>query len=204
MARRAPCCLLLLLNPPWRLSKTRPSRLNGKTISNIKFRFLTFDLPFRVIPSPRGSASTGPYITLLPVIPLQPVECINLIPCFAYHPETLAPPLFARLRCREKFSIEELTRAEDHRPSRMVSITNQHPRLSLSLSFPSPAISNIPPLSLLQSPTSLSTRPLLPFPPDQNRPLPSSAASSRFSTSFAPQGRKSESEIITVGSADII
>lgn len=73
--------------------------------------------------------------------------------------------------------------------------------LSLSLSPFPPPLSLI---SLLQSPTSLSTRPLLPFPPDQNRPLPSSAASSRFSTSFAPQGRKSESEIITVGSADII
>lgn len=161
MARRAPCCLLLLLNPPWRLSKTRPSRLNGKTISNIKFRFLTFDLPFRVIPSPRGSASTGPYITLLPVIPLQPVECINLIPCFAYHPETLAPPLFARLRCREKFSIEELTRAEDHRPSRMVSITNQHPVAPLSLSLsPSP-----PPLSLISLPR-LSFNLQLLYPPD--------------------------------------
>lgn len=191
--RQAPCCLLLLLlllNPPWRLSKTRPSRLNGKTISNIKFRFLTFDnVPFRVIPSPRGSTSTGPYITLLPVIPLhRPTS-----PMYQSYPAFCIPsrnthsaivPL-ARLHRRENSRSRSSNTSED-RPSQMVSITtntnDQHPVASP----PPPAISNIPthpppPPSLLQSPTSLSTRPLLPFPPDQNRPLPTSATTSLLS-----------------------
>lgn len=216
--RQAPCCLLLLLllllNPPWRLSKTRPSRLNGKTISNIKFRFLTFDnVPFRVIPSPRGSTSTGPYITLLPVIPLhpvQPVQCINLIPRFAYHPETLTRPLFPS----QGYIVGKIldrgarTRAKiDHlkwyqlRPTRTTNTRSHLLPLPLSLISPHtlPHLSFNLQLLYPPDPCCLFHQTRIGLSPPQPRP-----ASSRFSTSFAPQGRKSESEIITVGSADII
>lgn len=63
-----------------------------RTISNIKFRFLTYD-PFHVIPSleEKERIIKGPIHHALSVILLHrpSVECINLISRFAYHPETL-------------------------------------------------------------------------------------------------------------------
>lgn len=61
-----------------------------------------------------------------------------------------------------------------------------------------PSISNFyPPIPCLLP----EAESLVPSPPFLS---PAQPASLRLSTSFAPQGRKSESEIITVGSADII
>lgn len=121
----------------------------------------------------------------------------------------------ARLHRRENSRSRSSNTSED-RPSRMVSITtntnDQHPVASLSPSLLPLPLSLISPhtlplphlffnLQLLYppDPCCLFHQTRIGLSPPQPRP-----ASSRFSTSFAPQGRKSESEIITVGSADII